>query len=136
MTTNDFNDLARERDRDLARTLYHHAYLVHRSIRDWVLTEIKELDLEAGRLSSLVSTPQRLVLERCRRELKEIETANQSRFSSDEAAEFEAAKDAVFDHVHEPASKMLSEAMELVEILEKLKKCRKEIEDAAGTVYP
>lgn len=133
MTTNNFNDLAEERDRDLAQTLYHSTSMVRNSSRGWVLTEIKELELEADRLRSLVSTVQRDALERCKTELKEIETATQSRFSRDETAAFEAARIAVFGHVHESASKMLSEFVELVKIIEDLKKCREAIEAIAWT---
>ena len=136
MTTNDFNDLAEERDRDLAQTLYHSTSMVRDSSRGWVLTELKELELEADRLRSLVSTVQRSALERFKTELKEIETATQSRFSRDETAAFEAARIAVFGHVHEPASKMLSEVMELVDMIENLKKCRETIEAIARIVNP
>ena len=136
MTTNDFNDLAEERDRYLARSLYHHIALVRSSVREWAFTELKELELEAERLCSVVSTAQRGALERCQTQLKEIETSTQSRFSSDEDAEFDAAMNAVFGHVYEPASGVQSEVDALVEIIAALKECREEVEAIAGTVSP
>ena len=98
------------------------------------MTELKELELEADRLRSLASIVQRGALERYKSELREIEMATESRFFGDETAAFEAARNAVFGHVHEPASKMLSEVVALVDIIENLKKCREEIEAIAGTV--
>ena len=136
MTTNDFNDLAGERDRDLARTLYYSTSLARDSSRGWVLTELKELELEVDRLHPLASPVQRGVLEQYKNELKEMEKANQSRFFGEETAVFEAARNAAFGHVHEPASNMLSEAMELVDIIGELKKYRERIEAIAGTVNP
>ena len=136
MTTNDFNALAGERDSILARALYHSTSMVRIPSREWILAELKELELEADRLHSLASPAQRGVLEQCKHELMEIRKANQGRFSREETVAFEAARNDVFGHVHEPASTMLSEVMDLVDIIGELKKYRERIEDIAGTVTP
>ena len=133
MTTNNFGELAEERDRDLSRNLYHQYSLMRDSFREWIVAEVKELDLEANRLCSLVGAVQRGALERVKNDLKEIEPTNRSRFSREETAASEAARNDVFDHVHEPASRMLSDVMALVEIIEGLKKCRVEIEAVSRT---
>ena len=134
MTTNDFGSLAEERDRDFAKKLYHSISLVRLASREWVMAESKELGLEADRLYDSVGVLQRGHLDQLRDELKQIEGTAQSKFSKDDSDDFEAARNEVFAHVHEPASKMLAEVKELVDIVGVLKDVREKIEDIARTV--
>ena len=134
MTTNDFGSLAEERDRTCARLLYHSVSLVREASREWVVAELKELSIEADRLLELVGTAQRNQLSQLTDRLKVIETTAQSKFSKDESVAFEAARNEVFAHVHEPAQRMLREVNELEHIMEALKNEREKIEDIARTV--
>lgn len=129
MTTNDFRSLTAERDRDCAMRLYHSVSIARDACREWIMAEVKELSLEADRLYESASTFQRQRLGLLRDELNQIQTTVETRFSKDESDAFEAARTAVFAHVHEPASRMLAEFVALTEIIEGLKHAREKIED-------